>query len=431
MDKISGVTLMLLFIFMGTTLTGQSILNSLEEIEDYGSCHNLDYKSSQVDVLQAEEDRVGYFLFDESSIKTESGFDSSEDSDNYWSFSSELSVPVIEQLTLSAKIDETLNSEFGLTLKPLAHSDTREQAEISYKGAVITAEAAGYYAENGALSAALDWMNSIRDLKHMEQAAAVAEIQYNDDKVRYEEGEITLDELQDSLISWSESRIDLSDAQKSFHIAEIALYGELGTSIKNIAVRELRVEDLEKSLAGIKESFDSKMGDPLKSDSYLIAVLDVNRAEANMANTWTYEPDLSTSASLVYDADDYDVPLTVNASVSFTISLDDFQSKKRNIAKEQLQIKISEAEQSRFEAELKFQQVLEAINSTEINSEISRVEYEQAKILLSEAELLQKLGEYSLIDLENSILTLTSSENGLFKALASEYLAWTELKKYF
>jgi len=437
MKQLSIISISLFLFLTLSALQGESMLSSLEEIAAYGAGHNLEYKSSQVGVLTAADNRTSILLLEDSSITTEGTYNDANNSDvnngdsSSWGLTSKLTVPVLEQLSLSGSIDEELNSQVGLILSPLAHSDSHIQSEISYDSTLVIAESARISAENDTLSAALNWMVSTRDLEVLQRSAELKDIIYNDDKVRYDLGEITLDDLQDSLISWSESRIELSEAQKNFHIAESSLYSELGTGAGDITVKSLDMESVENSLDSIKKSFVRELGDPLKSDAYLLALLNVNSAEANLDNIWIYDPELKAEAGFVFNQDEKSDPININASISFTLALDDFQKNKRDIAKEELQIKISEAQQSRFEAELEFEQIIDSIDSTEINSEISRLEYEQAQILLSEAELLQKLGETSQIELEESRLTVNSSENALFRALADEYLAWTELKKYF
>ena len=78
----------------------------------------------------------------------------------------------------------------------------------------------------------------------------------------------------------------------------------------------------------------------------------------------------------------------------------------------------------------KFDQIIDSIDSTALNREIAFLEYEQAEILLSEAELLYERGDISRIDLEESRLSLSTSENAYFKTLAQEYQSWLALKEY-
>ncbi len=285
--------------------------------------------------------------------------------------------------------------------------------------ALITAESTRISVENDAMTAALNWMSESRDLQAKQVSAELAEIKYKDDKIRYDIGEITLDNLQISLISWSEARILLSSKQQSFRNAESNLYSSLGAGLEDISIKKLDIDTLYGSLKSIKQTMDDQQGGPLKSRVYINSLLNVNSAKTSLDNTWIFDPDLNASVNLNFTSDG---TLSVTGSVSLSLSPGDYQKNIRDIARKEFQISISEAEQSRNESKLKYEQILESLKSAEINSEISQLEYQQAQILLSEAELLQRLGDYSEIELQESQLTLSLAENALFRALADEYI---------
>jgi hypothetical protein len=428
MKRFSISILFSLLFFTTVILNGQTILTSLEEIAAFGAENNLDYKSSQIDLLQAEEDRVGIFKLEESSITAEGIIPGDiSNSVTAWGFSSTLSVPIIDQLEITGTINADLSGQVGVTLRPLVHSDLVKQSEIDINSALISAESSRIISENDAVGAALNWMSAQRDFEAQQKSAELAEISYLDDKVRYDLGEVTLDDLHDSLIDWSEARKLLSEKLQDFRKAESDLYKELGSGSNEVTLDKLDVISITDSLELLKKSININFGDPMKNDQYRLSLLGVQGAESSLKNKWTFEPDLKAGVNLIFNQDG---SLNANASISITLSFDDFQKKQRDIAKEELQLSISEAEQSRNEAELDFEQILEALISSEINSEISQLEYEQAEIMISEAVLLQELGDYSEIELQETQLTLSQAKNTLFKALSDEYIAWLELKKY-
>ena len=423
MRKSFLVFLLILLFFSVISLTGQTVLTTLEEVAEYGVKYNLNYKNSQINVQKADVNRTGILKVENSSISAEANYSDN----NGFGFNSTLTVPVIEQISLSASMADDLSGQIGISLHPLSHSAGNELSEISYNSSLLSAESARINAENYALSSALNWMSANRELSAQKINAELTENLYQDDKIRYSVGEITLDDLQDSLIEWSEARISLSEKQKNFHNAESSLYDSLGRGSDDVFIEELDLDTLNESLLRLKGNFVPQMGNSLKNDEYKISLLDVKSAEASYKNTWAYNPDLIAGASLGFNSSGN---INVSANIQFSISPDDFQKKKRDIAEEELQVSVSIAEQSLKEAQLDYEQVLESISSTELNSEISRVELEQVKILLSEAELLQKLGEYSQVELQLSQLRLQQTENSLFRALSDEYQAWLELKKY-
>ena len=425
--KISSITGTVLLLFISAVvLNGQTTLSSLDEIAAFGSEHNLEYKNSQINVLKAAENRTNIVKLENSSISAAGNFNNTIQGES-WRFSSTILVPLIEQLSLSGTIEEDLSGQVGISLKPLAHSDNRKQSEIDYNSALITAESARISVESDAMTAALNWMFESRDLQAKQVGAELAEIKYKDDKIRYDIGEITLDNLQNSLISWSEARILLSSKQQSFRNAESHLYSSLGAGPEDISIKKLDIDTLYGFLKSIKQTMDDQQGDPLNSNAYRISLLNVYSAKTSLDNTWIFDPDLNASVNLNFTSDG---TLSVTGSIGLSLSPGDYQKNIRDIARKEFQISISEAEQSRNESKFEYEQILESLKSAEINSEISQLEYQQAQILLSEAELLQRLGDYSEIELQESQLTLSLAENALFRALADEYIAWLELKSY-
>lgn len=406
-------------------LHGETQLNTLEEIALYGSEHNLSYQSSQIGVLEAEGDLVGVFKWENTSIDIDAGYD---ESDSYrWDFSSTLTVPIIEQISLEGEIEEDTSGKIGFILSPLEHSSDKILSEINYDSALLNAEDVRLSSENSAVSAALNWMIAYRYFESQKTLASIKEINYNDDKVRYELGEVSLDELQVSLIEWSEARVELSDKTKTYQASKSSLLGELGSGREDVTIKKLSLEELKNSLLRIQESLEPESGNPLKNNNYQISLLNVNSARATDKNTWVYEPDLELSTYLDFDGDG---DVTFSADLSLTLSLDQVQLRESRIKEMELEISLKEAEQSRNEAELEFQQIVDSISSTEINSEIALLELEQATILLSEAELLERLGEYSSIELEEMNVTFFIAENSYFESLANEYEAWLALKEY-
>jgi outer membrane protein TolC len=423
-----------MLLLFSASANSETVLSSLDEVASYGAEHSIDNKNSQINVKRADENRTGIILLKNSSIAVEAnifedfnGNTANSNRSGELGYSSSFTVPVIEQISFSASVDNNLNSQLEISLNPLSHSSTQKESELNYNSSIISADGVDISAQIEAVESALSWMLADREFKTAQREAELSEIKYKDDKVRYELGELSLDELQKSLISWSETRVLLSTKDQQFRISESFLYSALGVGPDEMTVEQIELETLEDELLLIKNSFDPQYGNALKISSYLISVLEVHSAKLNLNNTWVYEPDLRASVGVSFNSSG---GIYVEAEVRFSISPVDLQKKKRDIAEEEYKISLSEAEQSLNQAELNFEQTIENINSSAINSDISRLEMEQAGILLSEAELLYKLGEYSEIELYESQLTLIKVENSLFQTLTDEYLSWMELKKY-
>ena len=68
--------------------------------------------------------------------------------------------------------------------------------------------------------------------------------------------------------------------------------------------------------------------------------------------------------------------------------------------------------------------------NSDINCSIAETEMEQAKELLEEARFQYTQGEYSSLELEETVIQYSQSQNNLFKALAARYMALRTLKTY-
>jgi len=423
-----------ILLLISTAANSETILSSLEDIASYAAEHNPDYKNSQVNVMRADDNRLGLFLFKNSSLSVNTDiYDILKGSETELpgytdpGYSAALTLPVIEQLSLSASVDNDLNGQLSFSLKPLAHSSAQKELELNYNSSVISAEGTLISVKIDAVGAALKWMSAKRELSAADRESKLSEIKYKDDKVRYDLGEITLDELQDSMISWSEARVLMSSEEQQYKVSENQLYSTLGGGSGEVNVNMMEMETLKNALVRLKKNLDPETGTPMKQNAYLLSVLDAQSAEIDLDNTWNFEPELSASTGLLIDSNGN---LSVEAGIKFSISPGNFQKKKRTIAQKEYQISLLETKQTLNLAKLNFEQTIDSIKSTAINSSISELKMEQAKILLSEAELLYKNGEYSELELNESQLTLDKVENSLYLSLINEYLSWLEFEKY-
>ncbi|MBN2656216.1 MAG: TolC family protein [Spirochaetales bacterium] len=431
MSRVKKMILISLAGFFIQTMGAQTVLSSLDEIAAYGAENSLDFKNDQVSLLKAENNRQSILLLKDTSVSATGSYGNSAQPDNsddsLWGVDVKIDIPVIEQIGLSGSINENGEGSASIVLKPLSHSDSREQSMLSYQSALITAEAARMEAESNAVDAALSWMAASREYDTQEKQTQLTQAACRDDKVRFDLGEITFDELQDSLVSWSEARVAFTEKEKLFRTAESTLYSALGGSKESVSLQLLTIDTLEAEVDRIANELNRAAGEYLKSTQLKLAVLNKSSADAALKNTWIYEPELTASASLNFDESGYK---GFSASLTFSISPDDIQVAEKEISREEYQIASLKEIQSRYEAELEFDQIIDATESAGLNREITSIGYEQARILLSEAELLLKRGDISELDYEESRLSLQESENALFRALAEEYKAWISLKAY-
>jgi len=423
----------LLTLISTTATSAQTVLSSIDSISEYGAEHSLEYLNGQVALKKAENNRESFILIEKTTFSgtgdlVQSRANAPENpSERSWGITGRIDIPLIEQLNISGSINQNGEGSAALYFKPLSHSDKREQSHITYNSALISAETARKEAESMAVKTALEWMYASKNYQTQSLKTELLGNMFLDDKIRFNLGEITFEDLQDSMIIWSEARVSLSEIEKEYRNAESSLYLALGASKEDVTVHFIDNDELERAILQIQKELDGRTGDYMKNSQFKMSVLSRESAEVAFKNTWIYDPDLSVEASIQFDENGLQ---GFTAAMTFSLSLDDLQAKEKEISREEYEIASQQVIQSQNEAELEYKQILDKIESSNLNREIAWIEFEQAEILYSEAQLLCKRGDISELDLEQSRLFLKASENTLFKAFADEYMAWDSLKAY-
>lgn len=415
----------LLILILNTSLFTQTILDNPEDIKELGKANSIEYKRSLISLSEAEDDVISLFKIDDTSLSLSSA--NTDLSDGDWELESSVNIPIIDKLSLSGSIDQDLKGTAGVKIEPFKHSASKALLDINLRSQMVLTNTAELNSEIDAVSVVLDWMSAKRSLDLQLERVDMNDILYSDNKSRYESGNITLDELRESLITWSESRKQLLIKKQSFTLAEKNLYSILAVNRDEVDIRKFNVPELELYLNALKNDIDVSKADFLKSSSYIQSAYSVQTAKVEFENTWIYEPDISANANVSFDTDaEYDF----SASINFTVSLDDFQSKERDKKLQEFNISLSEHQIGLNDVKLEFSQKLDLLESSEIDTSIIKIEYEEAQVLYSEAKLLFDTGEYSEIDLEESRIYVSQAENDLFDSLVGEYIYWMEFRKY-
>ena len=422
MRTIFFAVLFVILILLSGALTAQSF-SSLDDIKAYALENSLDYKKAAWAALSARNDVDGILELEETSFSSEADYDSSSEE---WSASSGIDLPLVDQLSLNGTYYSDNSSELGLSFSPLTHSDSRVQQAITLQKALAYAGETAITAETEALSAALYWMVKAEEIRNQEEAVSVAELLYRDEKVRYDEGESTLDDVREYLMDWTEARTVLSDLQKELREKESDLMTALNVNPAEVNIAFLGNDVLEEELNKLKLSVVPEKAVSAGTYSVLSSYLDMKSVEESLDDIWLFNPSLVLEADVVREDND----TTWEASVEFSFSLQDWQKDDRIEMQTDLEISRQEAYQAEQAGMLDLQQARIALESSAQNRELARIEEEQAAELYEEALYLYDLGEYSQAERDDAALTLKSAETSLFSALADEYLAWREMLLY-
>ena len=400
-------------------------LNSLDDVCTYARQNSLDYQKALWETTKASNDIDGILELEETSFNFDTTFMEDEEEP---SAGAGVTVPLLDQLSLNASLDSEENREYGMTLSPLNHSDDRVQQDLAWQKAAAAAEMTAVAAENSAISAVLNWLAVNRNAELQRELTAVRETIYRDEKVRYEAGEATLDDVRTALMDWTDAGKSLTALQNDQSSAELSLIEALNAEPGSLVLPELNNGDLEKELGALQERIDPDLADPSLSTDVLTAQIDVRSLEEELKDTWLFDPDLSLTGSVKTDALGES---SWSGTLSLSFSLQDWQKEDRVELSRDLELSRLEAGQVQVEQYQALQQDLTTLENTKQSSELARLELEEASEIYDEAEFLLAQGEYSLAERDEALLELRSAEISLFSALADEYGAWRELLYYF
>lgn len=417
------IILTTLFLIM-SVIYGEELLSTLEEYQTFAVNNNLDLLKSELDLEESREDIESLFKFDSTKLGINGNYKSEE-----FGYSALVTVPILEQLELSGSIDEESSGSIGLSISPFDMDTNSKKSELNYDVNKLKNSQTILDVQTSSMESALNWMVATNSLGLAELKSEYYETLYIDDKERYQSGTITLDELQDSFIDWSDAKKDLLSSRQSLSNSEFNLYSKLGTSGNRVELNTISIDELEKDIQKLKDLISGKDGSFTTSLDLQISEKNLEIEKINTDSIWFYDPNLSASLSWGFDEDGMDMS-DFSASINFSINMDDFQASEQKRALSSYEISVMEYELETQQEEMELELLLNNHESNALETEIYKLEYEEAQLLLSEAELLYRSGEYSEMDLLNSSIFLKQAENSLFNALKSEYLDLLEYLKY-
>ncbi len=400
-------------------------LKTIAGVSEYAVNSNLDIKEAGLAVLKARNSLSGIFKLEESSISLSTGFSGSEYSELETGINAEL--PLIDQLGFSFSVDEQLNSSIRVSINPLYHSSESKLADLSLRKAEIALNNAVTETVINAAAAYMSWSKALGDKENAESRLALMKQIYEDERIRYDEGEATLDDVRDALLDWSESRTAMNTASQALNSAENELYSILNTTPEAVSIEPADRQTIESELTRIKAATD--ISDYSADFSYEVLSADIDRktAEAELKEVWLFSPELSASGGADFSQQE---AAKVSASVSIGLTSDSWNAEERSELKKQLELSSEYKNSAEASAQLSLLQLTGTIETAAINTEISGIELEQAGELKAEAEFLFEQGEYSNTELDDAVLAEREAEAAYFGALAEELGSWMELSLY-
>jgi hypothetical protein len=324
----------LFFVTLCQFMVGAQTFNSLEDICNYALENSSEYKKTILDVIVARNNLEGVLKLNETTFTfsgDSSGSDNLSDSGDGadWVSSAAVELPLFDQLSMNASMDDDFNGSLGLNFTPLFHSDDRGQFNIKYEKALLLAEETAVQTENDALRAVLNWMSSQQQLAIQKEIVVLKEIIYRDQKIRYEAGESTFDALREDLLDWTEARSELSNQQTTLQASESLVLQKLGANLNLDAMEFFSGDIISAELEDMKEHIIPELSDSSQVYSVESSYLTVESNQQKLSDTRIFDPDLNLSVIRnLPDLSDSQSSSSLHwqAGIELDFSLNDWQS---------------------------------------------------------------------------------------------------------
>ena len=174
----------------------------------------------------------------------------------------------------------------GIVFYPLAHSVQEKQEALTLISQEIEAEKIRIEAENRALIAALGWQTASSKLALQAEGTDLREAEYRDRKVRYEAGEISLEEVRTALRDWSAAQSLLGTARDAVIKAETELAAALGT--RDFSLAPLETAEVQAELAGLQKDMTVDKASAGSIPSVRQDQINLSRLEEELKDTWFF-----------------------------------------------------------------------------------------------------------------------------------------------
>ena len=399
-------------------------INSISQVEETALLNNLDYRRAVLEVKKAEDGLEDILKINNSSLSLSSTYGS----ENNFQWRTAADLPLFEQISISASLDQDMKGTVGFNFNLLSHSVKVKTSRLDYEQKRAAAKETAETIAKASIKSYLDWSAAKTDLDILGRTAALKEDAYNDEKIRYEKGESVLDDVRSAFTAWSESRAAVITAKNSLLDLEKTLYLNLGIDPQNSTILSVEMDSLYTCISGLETELKSAEYSVTGRYAVINAQIEAEKSETVYKNTWLFDPQLLIGGALSISPNTMYPETSITASVSF--GYDSWNKEKQEERKAALEINRREKTQIRNSEQLSLQQAMVSAENSDINCSIAETEMEQAKELLEEARFQYTQGEYSSLELEETVIQYSQSQNNLFKALAARYMALRTLKTY-
>jgi hypothetical protein len=403
---------------------------SFKTLIDEALRNNLDIRKQELAVSTAKDAIPGIWKIEDSKIAVSGSYNYSESGTGPGAaspFSEELSVtiPVFDQLSLSGRINDKLESSASVTINPFNYDTTALAAEENYRKALDRLAAlkkeTGYSIENSVLVWNVGGMN----LSYLEANYKVAGEKYDVKKKQYNLGKATYDELLTEEQAYIDARQKYYDGRNTALRNEESLFGLLGARTDKASIPSITGDELFAMVdarAAIVSEYNTRQA---VTDDVRTLTLELATLRKELAALVPVQPGITISANAGMPK------VSFGASASISISTRDFKFKEIDDLKANIAIKEEELSHANYTMSLDKQVLSQSIDISKELFDSAKKDLERADTDLKENDFLYTKGERTIIELELARLNSLASRIRLYQSAASLYKAQADYLKLF
>ncbi|MDC7250271.1 MAG: TolC family protein [Sphaerochaetaceae bacterium] len=400
-----------------------SVSENIDALVNFALNNNVNYLSAILDLEQSEDDLVVDPVYYDStiSLKNETETDFS-DTTNVTTLS--LDVPIVEQFSLNAQLDTDLDGSLGFTYSPLENSGTNVANEVLYDNySVYVSE----YKDDLTVSiteAYLNYLLAYKELEHQNEEVELYKKLYEEQKSLYEYDIVSLVDVQDALVTYTESQNEIRDLEVALYSAKVDIYELL--DIESSSQVKIPLADLTQVVELSEKAetlLDGKQFSPMSDYDVVSALNSTITLEDTFDNLDWWEPTFDLSASV-------DLEGTLTATVSFSTSYSDYNGDDKNDLAEEIELSKLSSAATIANVQNNIELLQNSIESDKKSIEDIKLQTKQNDLVMQEAASLLELDEYEVLDYETLELNANTLELSLFEAYINLYIDQLNLINY-
>lgn len=400
-----------------------SISETVNDLYQIALNKDSDYLLALNSLDDASENLEDEPLYYQSTISIDSKIENTSSSLSTLS-SLSLDVPIVDQLTILSNIDTKLDGGIGFSYSPLTESKSTINQEIAYDNASIYINE---YKNNLLLnisSAYLNYLLSIEKMNLQKDKAALNKAIYEENLSLYEFDEVSLSDVQESLLTYNSSNLLISDYELDSYRKKIQLIEIIGIENSNNVIIDLSdineiinlCDDLSILLDGKDFSYTNTY-DVVKALNETISLQDSYDSMKN------YNPSFTISGNLATNGD-------VSATISFRTSYDDFNKDEKESLLTDIELSKTNASKEIYKVKDTIDILEKSIESDKLNIKNIEEQIKNNNDILNEAYSLLKLGEYEQLDYQNLLMNSNNLQLSLLEAYTTLYIDQLTLINY-